>query len=196
MITDEIRNGLFDLHRLQSQRIQVWYGAMRVRIKAVDTRGDRVFITLEENNGTIHDVDKKLCDIPALLPRLKIEIEKDLSSVDLHIQRKKGPVNKKDYDIVSIWRINGEAVFMVFSIGFSASDYIRKNSKFRFARAQDKTNAVYLIPDPKGMTASHKTKTRLGIYCREISPWLTSNRYNLEVVDLAGNNVLKLVKAI
>ncbi len=191
------RSSLIELDRLRNQKVWLYWGAMCARIIAVDSRNERIYVTLEEKNGQKHDVDRAATEIHNFVSRLHYNIPKEESEIDLFIRKKNQVHNKREYDIVSVWRIRGEAVFLVFSEGFSKSDFIQKNNKFRFAQSRDKVNAVYLIPDAGGLTASQKTKGgRLGIWCKDISKWLTSNTYNLEVVELAGVNVLKLVKSI
>ena len=197
---DNLRNNYFELIRLRDLHAYIWYGCLKVKVKAVESRGTRIFITLEEENGLSHDYDKEIRDIPAFLSRLKFNIEKETAEIDVQIHRKPPPINKIEDDVITVWRIKGVAQYIVFSRAFSAGDYLKKNTCFRFANSTEKKNAVYLIPEKNKKTYYNITvraKERYGLFCRDVAEWFKdADKYLVEIVELAGQNVLKLVKKI
>jgi len=195
------RQSFLDLDRLREQRVFIYLGPLKARIKSLDMRGTRVFMTLEEENGHCHDYDKEIRDIPAFLGRIKFNVLKETTVINIHIPKKRLPDNRLDYDVVTVWRVSNIARYIVFSEGFSSGDFLKKNVRFKFANSpQDKKTAIYLIPTKERhssyRTTNKKQGKRLGVRCSSISDWLKSDKYTVDIVELNGVIVLKLVEKL
>jgi hypothetical protein len=192
------RGAYLELDRLMNQHIFIYYGAMKAKIIAIDARRGRVLITLEEENGAHHDIDKDERDVPAFLSRLKFSIQKETARLDFVIGHHKQCQVPVEYDIASVNTVKGVPRYILFSTEFTASEFLRRNLYFRYARSQEKLNAIYLVPckkhDDSSWKVTKRSGKRSGIYCGHVACWFTEKRYIVDVVELSGQNVLKLVK--
>jgi len=186
------RTGFLELEKLKEQRTYLWYGDIRARIKAVDVRGHRVFIMMEEKSGVIHDFDKDVSAIPIFLSRLKFDLEKETGVTDF-VKRKPPPKNKLDYEEVAIWEIHGKPTYIVFSSTFSKSDYIKKNKRFSYKSIDGKPDAICLYPEKNnGYKVNLKSKGRYGVFCGSISS-IKHVPYILEIVEIGSKQAIKLL---
>lgn len=191
-----LKEQIASLELLKSNKTFIYLGPLKVTIMAVEVRRGRIFITLQEENGRIHDYDKDEAKLGDFLSRLRYEPAVE-EGVELKVfKRKVRPAaNKIDYDIAAIWVSEGIAKHLVFSEDFSLSTFIKKTKKITLGK---KGSAIYICPDQdSAISLSIKSPGRKGLTIMpEYSPWFTARYYTVELVLINNKESLKLLPYI
>lgn len=194
---DNDRQSYIELTKLKDTQMLVYYGAMKVRIRAFDIRNGMVYLTLEEENGVTHDYQKLVSEIGNFVSRLRVTpvVEQGVKMIPHTRQyRKKSTAN--EYDIVSVWYIKGKAQFLVFSIDFSKSTFLKRTKKL-VINEREGSSALYLTPSQsQGFNIVKKTKERLSVFVGKNADYIKDKKYTMELVVVNDVEALKLVPLI
>lgn len=197
-MTEQERSAFIELEKLMNQKQILYYGAMKMRITGVDIRAGRMFIGMEEINGVSHDFDKKIADVPSFLSRIRLTPTVEESrKITFFGKEKRKAVNVKDYDVVSVWMDHAVPKMLVFSVPFSASEFLRKNNRLSLGWQEGDSKVIYLYPDAKnGFCVTRKAASRMGVSCQSFSEHIKHPSYLLELVMLNGKEALKLLPVV
>jgi hypothetical protein len=100
---------------------------------------------------------------------------------------------RTEYNKVSVFRLNGIAVKLAFSINFSYSLFLRKNRKLLITGDVYEEGVLYLIPSPFGSNVKYITGCRLGLFCKTFYKAIKYNSYSIDLVTINGAEALKLL---